>query len=440
MSSVDLLQQLIRLDTTNPPGAEQPAAELVRARMLDAGMKADIYTSPEGRANVVARIDGPTDRPALVLLSHLDVVGVEADAWSKDPFGGDISDGWLWGRGSLDMKGIAAMHIEAAATLAAGHATPSREVIVVCVADEEAGGGQGAGWLAKEHPETLGFATGRPAPEALGEGAFGLSEVLPQPLMPIVVGEKSVLWLDLEASGDPGHGALPPKNQAPLNLARAIAAVSGYGTARVHPVMREQFDALSARLPQPMAAAFKILASAAGPVAVRAAADVFRSRGAIGALLSDSIAATQIEAGYKHNVVPGEARASLDCRLLPDTDPDEFTASIRRRVRRHSTEVREVARHGGPVSAPGPLYEILKSVSGHLPGDPICAPSLTSGMTDLRFLRQLGAFAYGWVPLTLTPELLGTIHGHDERISIADLEIATEAMTTVVRRAAADEN
>ena len=436
MAVVELLQELIQLDTTNPPGNETGAAELVQDLMSGAGMRAEILSSPEGRANVVGRIEGPSDAPALVLLSHLDVVGVEPDSWTRDPFGGEISEGWLWGRGALDMKNIAAMHLEAALALIRSGATPAREVIVACVADEEAGGSQGAGWLIREHPELLGFGADRPPPEALGEGGYGLSGILDRTIMPVVLGEKSTLWLDLHATGDPGHGSLPPKNQAPLNLARAIATVSGFGTPRIHPVMRKQFSILASDAPRPLAVAFSVLASPAGNVAVRAAADALRSRGAIGALISDSITATQIDAGYKHNVVPGEAGASLDCRLLPDTDPDTFVAGLRKRLRRHSVEVIEKARHGGPVSETGPLYDLVAEISEGLPGSPVCVPSLTSGMTDLRYLRQLGANAYGWVPITLSPELLSTIHGHDERVSVEELENGTIAMTEVVRRAA----
>lgn len=434
MAVTELLQELIRLDTTNPPGNETQAAELVATRLGAGGFETKILTSPEGRRSVIGVRRGRSDAPALVLLSHLDVVGVERDSWSRDPFGGEVADGHVWGRGALDMKGIVAMHVEGAID-AASSSDLSRDLIVVAVADEEAGGRQGARWLADEHPETLGFGDGRPAPEALGEGAYGLAGILDRPVMPIVVGEKSAVWVELEAKGDPGHGAFPPKNQAPLNLARAVATVTGYGAARVHPVMREQFSALSAAAGQPLATVFKVLSSPAGRIAIRGAAETMRQRGAIGALLSDSVATTQLGGGYKHNVVPGEARAALDCRLLPDTNVDDFLARMQKKLKRFSVAVNEKARNGGPVSERGPLYDTIWNVSRNMSSEPVVVPSLTAGMTDLRYLRTKGAKAYGWVPVVLTPELLETVHGHDERIPVDGLEEGTRVMTEVVRRA-----
>ncbi|HJR45266.1 MAG TPA: M20/M25/M40 family metallo-hydrolase [Actinomycetota bacterium] len=437
MDPTELLRELIRLDTTNPPGNEEPAADLLRSVLDDAGLKTHIHTSDTGRPSLIARLEGPSDRPALVLVSHTDVVAAEADGWSRDPFGGELVDGCVWGRGALDMKGIAVMHVAAVAALAGSDEAGRREVIVASFADEEAGGAHGARSVLGEVPDALGFGDGRPAPDALGEGAFGLSGILDRPLMPVVVGEKSALWLELEARGDPGHGALPPLNQAPLNLARALNKISGRGDTRVHPVMREQFRILGERVGGGRAAAFKALASGAGNNVARALKKPLSKSGAIAALLSDTLTPTRIEAGYKHNVVPGEARASLDCRLLPDTDIDAMKRKLEKVCARYDVTVSEMARHGGPVSARTDLFDAIVSVSERMAERPIPVPSLTSGMTDLRFLRSRGAAAYGWVPLVVDPDLLGTIHGHDERVEVAAFERAVDAMSQVVRRVGA---
>lgn len=436
MNPTELLGDLVRLDTTNPPGNEDTAAEMLRSVLDAAGIGTDIHTSETGRPSVVGRIEGPSDRPALVLVSHTDVVPVEPDSWSHDPFGGEIEGGHLWGRGALDMKGIVVMHAAAIAALARSQSAGRREVIFVSFADEEAGGEQGAAAMLRDKPDALGFGEQRPPPEALGEGAFGLSDILDQPLMPIVVGEKAAVWLDLEARGEPGHGALPPLQQAPLNLARAVTKISGHRGTRVHPVMREQFRILSERANGPRAAAFRALSSAAGTQVARTLKRQLRSAGTIAALLSDTLTLTRIDAGYKHNVVPGEARASLDCRLLPDTDVDALVRRLNKACSRYGVTVTEKARHGGPVSPRTDLFGIIASVSETMHERPIVVPSLTSGMTDLRYLRSRGAVAYGWVPLVLDAGLLGTIHGHDERIEVAALERAVDAMTEVVRRAA----
>ncbi len=434
MTPIELLQELLRIDTTNPPGNEEPAAELLRGFLADAGAETHVHKSGSGRANLLARLPGPTDVPALVLVSHSDVVAVEPDQWSRDPFGGEISDGCLWGRGALDMKSITVMHAAALAAVASG-GEPTRELIMACFADEEAGGREGAEAVLRDAPAAIGFADHRPPPEALGEGGFGLSGIVDRPLMPIVVGEKSALWLELHAQGDPGHGALPPERQANINLARALTRVAGFGTPRVHPVMRKQFSILAEDASGTQGAVFKALASEGGSRVARLLKRPLRARGAIATLLSDTITPTKIEAGYKHNVVPGYASASLDCRLLPDTDVDALVARLQKTCRNYEVEVREHARHGGPVSARSPLFETLEGVSRDLLEAPVVVPSLTAGMTDLRYLRAAGASAYGWVPLVLDRESLATIHGHDERIKLDDFTRAVRAMTAVVRSA-----
>ncbi len=432
LSYLDLLRDLVRLDTTNPPGNEGAAAELLRAALDAAGAETYIHAADSGRPSVIGRVPGPTDVPALVLVSHTDVVGVEDDCWSHDPFGGDVTDGYLWGRGTLDMKGVVVMHVAAVIAAAVGESAPRREVIFVSFADEEAGGRQGAELVLREVPERLGFGDGRPLPVALGEGAFGLTGVVDRPLMPIVVGEKSALWLELTAVGEPGHGALPPQRQASVNLARAVAKISGYATPRVHPVMRHQFAILAGHSSKPRSLVFNALASAAGSQVGRAIQKPLRKQGVIASLLADTITPTRLEAGYKHNVVPGEAKASFDCRLLPDTDVDLLLKDLAERCERYGVTVREMARHSSGVSSRTELFGEAERASAAMVEGPVVVPSLTAGMTDLRFFRQRGAAAYGWVPLVLDPDLLSTIHGHDERISVESFERGVQVMTEVV--------
>lgn len=437
MDGLELLAQLVRIASVNPPGdGEGEVAEALRAPLEDAGLRTDVLVSPGGRPSLVARLEGPTDRPPLVLLSHSDVVPVEADAWTHDPFGAEVHDGQLWGRGTLDMKGVAVLHAQAAAALATGGATPDREVIVLVVADEEAGGDEGARWLLDEHPTRAGFHDGVPPPEVLGEGGFGLSGVLDRPLMPIVVGEKSPVLVRARAAGEAGHGSMPPPEQAIVGLVRFIEAVAGPRPARLHPVMRAQFAELVDAADGAQRRVFQLLASAAGPSAVRALAPRIRaSSGAIGALLSDTVTPTRFDAGYKDNVVPGEAAASFDARLLPDTDVDALEAWLARVGSRYGVSVEVEQRWPGPVSPRGWLFDLLVEVSAELPDAPVPVASLTPGVTDLRFFRRRGATAYGWVPLVLTREQVATFHGRDERVPIDQFHHAAAAMTTAVQRA-----
>lgn len=438
MEPVELLQQLLRARSVNPPGDEAAVAELVDDYLSAAGLETKIIRSPDGRANLVARLDGPTDRPALVLLSHSDVVPVEEASWTHDPFGGETEDGYIWGRGALDMKSIVAMHAVAAANLARSDRQRSREVIVALVADEEAGGQQGARALLSDHADRLGFAEQRPPPEVIGEGAYGVAGLLDRPVVPIALGEKTAVWFDVVATGDPGHGALPPERQAPVALARLIQEIGGFGTPRVHPVMREQFATLTEAASGPAGGIFRALASPAGAAIARVVASQLRKASPLGLLLSDSVTPTQIAAGYKSNVVPAEARASFDSRLLPDTDVDAFVSSVDRKARRRRGRV-DKAEHKdhGPVSEKGPLYDILESVSAELAPNALPTVTLSPGITDLRYFRARGASAYGWCPLILDPELIATIHGHDERVGIEDFERAVAATSDAVQRACA---
>lgn len=428
-----LLQELLRLDSTNPPGNEKPVAEALEARLSSAGLTTEIFGSPEGRPNLVARLEGPGDRPALVLLSHADVVGVEADRWTHDPFGGEIDQGHIWGRGALDMKGVGVMHAAAALALAESGATPQREVIVVAVADEEAGGAQGAEWLVAEHPGKVGFAEGRPPPDVLGEGGYGLTGVIDAPIVPIVSGEKSALWLRFEATGEPGHGSTPPRRNAIENAAAFVKKVSGFSTPRIHPVMREQLRRLAAHTAGARRGGLRALSSRAGPAAARALAGTLRDAGTLGTLLSDTVTPTQLEGGYKGNVVPGRAAGSLDCRLLPGRDPQEFISDLNRRGERYGVTVETQGIHVSPVSrTSGPTYAVLEELSARLARDAVVVPSLTPGTTDVRVFRRRGGHGYGWVPLIISPELLATIHGHDERIPERGFETAVGLMTEAV--------
>ena len=436
MDAVELLRELLRCDTTNPPGNEDRAVEVLRPALEQAGLTTRVLSGPKGRPNLVATLEGPRDRPALVLVSHTDVVGVEPDQWSHDPFGGELADGAIWGRGALDMKSVTVMHANAVMTLCESGAPLNREIILCAVADEEAGGADGARWLLATHPEVVGFGDGRPAPEALGEGGFGISGLLDRPVMPVIVGEKWAVWLELRARGDPGHGSLPPQRQAARNLARVIDDTSGYRPPRVHPVMREQFRLLAQESSGVRKGVFNALASSAGPAIARALARPLRSSGAIAALLSDTVTPTLVRAGHKQNVVPGEATAACDCRLLPDTDPQTFVGKMQSAAAKNDVEIELVATHGGPVSDKGPLYQVLQAASRSSFPEAVVVPSLTPGITDLRYFRQRGAQGYGWVPLVLTPELLSTIHGHDERVPVDDLRRAVSAMSEAVRRAA----
>lgn len=434
---VELLQQLIRINTVNPPGNESELVPLLESRLSAAGLKTQTLMSPGGRPTLIGRVEGPKDRPAIVLLSHSDVVPVEEDKWVRDPFGGELVDGHIWGRGALDMKSITVMHAAAAAALTGGRDAPTREVIVVVAADEEAAGGEGAGWFVDRHAADVGLEEGRPPPEVITEGAYGLAGAFDRPVVPIALGEKTAVWFDLVAEGDPGHGGVPPEKQAIVNLAAAVGEIAGFGKARVHPVMREQFATLAPAASGANAAVLRALASPAGTRVARVVAPKLRKASALGLLLADSVTPTQVAGGYKANVVPGEARASFDCRLLPDTDIDDFLARVNDRARKYGARVDNVVRKGhGPVSEKGSMFASLMRASSTLASDALPSVSLSPVITDARFFRAHGATAYSWCPLILSPGLLSTVHGHNERIPVDAFKQAVSLTSDVVREAA----
>lgn len=438
MGAVELLRDLVRVRTVNPPGDEVGAVALLKAYLSEAGLRTQTLFSPTGRVNLVAHLDGPRDRPALVLLSHSDVVPVRERAWSRDPFAAEVIDGVLWGRGALDMKGITVMHAVAAAELARSGRPLSRELILVVTADEEEGGEEGARWLVDSHADLVGLGDGRPPPEVLGEGAYGVGGTLDKPVIPIAVGEKTAVWVDIVAEGRSGHGSLPPPRQAAVTLAKIIESVAGFGVARVHPVMREQFSVLGAATSGGSAAVFRALASPVGNAVARAVAPQLRRASSLGMLLADSLTPTVVAAGEKSNVVPGEARASFDCRLLPDTEIDRFVSMVDRKAQRRGGHVASFVQKGhGPVSGKGPLFATLERASAGLVTGAVPAVSLTPTITDVRFFRARGATGYGWCPLVLSPELLATIHGDDERVHLDDFERAVAVMSEVVGQACA---
>jgi acetylornithine deacetylase/succinyl-diaminopimelate desuccinylase-like protein len=438
VTALDLLAELVRIPSiTGDAGREGEVAERLRSRLDAAGLSTEVVVSPGGRPTLLGRIEGPTDRPPLVLVSHSDVVPVEPDAWTHDPFGAEVHDGQLWGRGTLDMKGIAVAHVEAAVALATGDLTPTREVVVVVVPDEEAGGGEGAAWLLEAHPDRAGFREGAPPPEALGEGGFGLADVLARPIVPIVVGEKAPVAVTARAAGESGHGSLPPADQAIRGLARFVDTVAGARTPRLHPVVREQLAELGTASRGAQQRGLQLLAGPAGPALIRAAAPAVRALSpAFGALLADTVTPTHLDAGYAGNVVPGRAEARFDARLLPDTDVGELRTWLRRTGRRHGVEVELGRLEGGPVSPRGGLFGVLEAVSADLAGGPVPVVSLTPGVTDLRYWRRRGATAYGWMPLVLTRDQLAGFHGRDERVPVAGFESAVEAMVRAVHLAA----
>lgn len=435
--AVEITREYLRIDTTNPPGNERPAADLLGKILEDAGLEATIVESEPGRGNLVARLPGrPGARGVpggtgrgLALLHHLDVVPAEASEWSVDPFGAEIRDGCLWGRGAIDMKSVGVMQLMTVLALAREHTPLERDVVYIAVADEEAGGLMGAAFMTQQHPDLVACT------DVINEGGYGLTDSKP-PLMACALSEKALLWVRLTARGTPGHGSMPPDDQAIGKLLAALSDLAAHPPAlHISPLVERTFRAMAAGSgPARRRLLEGLLRPQARPLLPRLARRMPRHQRA---LLGDVISITRVTSGYKENVVPGTAEATLDCRLLPETDPEEFFGALTARMAGHGVAT-EIAFSDGPHgTSEGPLLPLLEEVcSGAFPAA-VFAPVLCPAFTDSRYFRQLGADAYGLVPVMLRNDELATFHGIDERIPLDGLRRGCEVMHEIVTRACA---
>jgi len=415
-----LASDLIRIDTSNPgddtgPG-ERAAAEHVAGLLAEVGLEPALFESRPGRASVVTRIEGEDPaRPALLLHGHLDVVPAEPADWRVHPMSGEIGDGCVWGRGAVDMKDMDAMMLAVARQRMREGRRPPRDVVLAFVADEEAGGHLGAGWLVDHHPELFDGVT-----EAVGE-VGGFSTVIGGQRMYLVqTAEKGIAWLRLRASGTAGHGSMLQPENAVTELAETVARIGRHEwpvrlTPTVAAFLTAAGEALGTgfRENEPAALLAKL-----GPVARM-----------IGATLTNTANPTILSAGYKVNVVPQHATAQIDGRFLPGHE-EEFLAEldgllgpgVRREFINRAAAVE--------TTFDGPLCGAMTAAL--LAADPQArvVPYCLSGGTDAKAFSRLGIRCFGFAPLRLPPELDFTamFHGVDERVPVSALEFGVEVL------------
>jgi acetylornithine deacetylase/succinyl-diaminopimelate desuccinylase-like protein len=428
LSPAELLQQLIRFDTTNPPGNEAECIAFVRGLLDDAGIGSDIYEKVPDRPNLVARIEGG-DRPPLLLQGHVDVVTTAGQNWARPPFGGELVDGYVWGRGAVDMKGPVAMLVSAfLRAKQEGTALPG-DVILAVLADEEAGGDVGARFLAEEHADVF-----EGVRFALSEfGGFSL-EVSGRRFYPIQVAEKQICWLKATIRGKGGHGAMVNRGGTMARLGRLLRDLDRKRLPiHVTPVVREYVERIAAQVPRPKR---DVLLATLKP---RLADGALRAMGEEGRRLEPSLRnttnATIIRASEKINVVPSTIEVELDTRALPGFTPDEVMAEVGDAV---GADVElELVRHDpGPPAPDLTLYEMLAGVVQELDPDGIPVPFMQPGVTDARFFAPLGIQTYGFVPLRLPSDFdfLSVVHAADERVPVSALDFGTEAIFRALQR------
>lgn len=421
---VRICRDLIRIDTSNYGGndsrGEREAAEYCAALMRDAGMEPTVYESSPGRASVVGRVPGwDTQAPALILHGHLDVVPADASEWTVDPFSAELRDGMIWGRGAVDMKGMDAMILAVLGHLHRTGQQPRRDLIVAFFADEEAGGVYGARWMVDHHPEVFAGAT-----EAISEVGGFSTDIRGQRAYLLQTAEKGLAWLNLTAAGAPGHGSSVHPDNAVTRLAGAIERIGNH----TWPV---DYTKTTRALLEQVAEICGVEFDEADPTPqLEALGTASRF---VGSTLRNSTNPTGLTAGYKHNVIPGKAQATVDVRFLPGQE-EEVMTTLRELAGEgvdFSHEHRDISLE---VPFSGDLVDLMvDSIQAEDPGAPVL-PFMMSGGTDNKSLSQLGIAGYGFAPLQLPADLdfTGLFHGIDERVPVEALDFGCRVLHRMI--------
>jgi acetylornithine deacetylase/succinyl-diaminopimelate desuccinylase-like protein len=450
---VETLRELIRIPSVNPAPPGAPDGELIAARRIAAslaaaGLEPEIVEPVPGRGSVHARLRGDgTGGEPLLLLSHLDVVPAPSDRWSHDPFAADLADGYVYGRGAVDMKAMVAMELGVVRLLAAearrAGLDPARDpipglrrdILFTSTADEEAGGLAGARWIVDHRPDWL------QAAGALNECGGVATTVAGRRFYPIQVAEKGYAAYRIAIRGTWGHGSMPREDNAAVLAAEVIARLAVPGPTRMTPVMTRFLDLAAAELPAEAATILRGLSGddpGRAEAALAVACDPMYAR-ALRALLRDTLSPDVVHAGIKYNVIPGDATVEVDCRVLPGTSEVAMRAELNRRLGPALAAVCQVELmiFGAPVEAPvdGPLFDLLvATIRDHDP-DGIPLPVMAPFATDAKHTEALGVPTYGFSPLRLDPDerFLERFHGVDERVSVEALRWGLPVLYDVVR-------
>ena len=428
--AVEWLQDYIRANTTNPPGNEIAGVRFLAAIFEAEGIPYEMVESAPGRGNIWARSEGGPE-PGLILLHHIDVVPADPSYWSTNPLSGEIRDDLLYGRGALDTKSLGVIQLAAFIALHRSGVTLSRDVLFMATADEEAGGYFGVGWLVENRPdvfEDVGY--------VLNEGGGGV--VADERMqVSVEVTQKVPFWLRLTSRGQPGHGSRP---QAATAVTRLIAALDRLRAhefeARVIPAVDRYFRGLAPSVAAHWQTRYADMGAALREPGV--ADELLRDNPGHYGLTRNTCAVTRLGGSDKINVVPTEAWAELDCRLLPDQDPEAFFAELDG-ILGDDAGVETLMRFTpAQSSAETGLFRMIEDVTrAHFPNASV-VPSVSTGFTDSHFLRDLGITAYGYAPFAVPLGDRAGVHGNDERISVENIRRGVVVMLDLLERWAVD--
>jgi acetylornithine deacetylase/succinyl-diaminopimelate desuccinylase-like protein len=427
---VELLRDLIRFDTTNPPGNEGECIAHVQRLLDDAGVESRIFAKDDARPNLVARLPGAGDAPPLLLYGHVDVVQTAGQQWTHPPFGAELVDGVVWGRGALDMKGGVAMLVDAFLRAARGELKPRGDLILAVLSDEENGGDFGARYLVEEHADLF-----EGVRHSLGEFGGATVHLGGKRFYPIQVAEKQICWLRGRVRGPGGHGALGVRDSALTKLGKILQTLDKRGLpVHVTPVARAWLDGMAAELPRPQA---MLLRSLLEPRLAQATLRVvhLEQLRLIERALRNTVSVTVVHAGSKINVIPAEVELELDGRALPGFGPDDLIREVHDLVG-PDLEL-ELVRHDPTPGEPDMTwFDGLGAILRELDPGAVPVPMLQVGVTDGRFFSRIGIQTYGFLPLQLPADFEFTklIHAADERVPADALRFGAEAVGRAIER------
>ena len=427
--AVATLSRYIKIDTTNPPGNELKAAAFLKSILDKEGIETRVIESAPGRANLYARLRGNDSKKAVVLMHHMDVVPAEAKLWKEPPFSGLVKGAEIWGRGSLDNKGGGVMELMTLLVLKRQNISLKGDVIFIGTADEEAGGMHGAGFLLEKHADLF-----KDVSVVLNEGGgIRVGDDGRTRLYSVGIAEKVPLWLKLTAPGTPGHAASPGDNQAVLKLVAALNRLAGYQSPiKVVPEVQKFYADSAATAPANRREQYLDLRKSLQDPSF--AAEFLKDR-TNNARVRNTISITGIKGSDKINVIPAEATAEVDVRLLPGEEPQTFIEELRRVLADDSIKIEILLSRTAATSPASP--EAMKVITDYAKtNDPGAAVlfSVGTGFTDCHFFRAKGIPCLGFLPQRSTPNSEGLVHGVDERISVERLNAAIRAMYEIVRK------
>ncbi len=431
---VALTQRLVRFDTTNPPGNEGQCIEHIKSLLDGAGVWNQVFVRSPGRPNLIARLPGDGAAPPLLLQGHVDVVPADPAHWQRPPFSGDLVDGYLWGRGSLDMKSGVAMMLHAILRAKADGMTPAGDIVLALVCDEEAGGDQGARYLVEHHREQ--FDGVRYAIGEFGGFSFRLGR---RRFYPIMVSEKQVCHLRATFRGVSGHASLTQQDNPVTGLARFLQRVQSRKLPiHVTPEAQMMFQAIGKHLPLPGRAG---IAALLNPRFTALTLRLLGPRGrTFGPLFRNTVTPTLVRGGERINVVPNEVSVDLDGRLLPGLDPELLIAELTELAGTGpagaGAEIEVLRYDPGPERPDMGLFDTLSSVLRAADPEGIPVPMLMPAATDGRLFARLGIQTYGFLPMLLpdTLDFAATIHGPDERVPVSAINFGADAMYSLLKR------